>query len=111
MTPRLSRRVALETRHVVADGGGGESATWVRKGTLWASFRPSSGREGLIGEQIASRVSHRVRVRGAPIGSPRRPQAAERLRMGTRIFDILAVTEDDDQGAYFLLWVVEGSLS
>ncbi|MEL6265528.1 MAG: phage head closure protein [Pseudomonadota bacterium] len=111
MTPRLSRRVALEAKQTTPDGGGGETAAWVSKGTLWAEFRPGRGSEPQIGGRAASRVTHRVRVPSAPIGSPRRPEAEERLRLGARVFDILAVADDDAAGAFLRLWVVEGSLT
>ncbi|MEM9780863.1 MAG: phage head closure protein [Pseudomonadota bacterium] len=111
MTPRLTRRVALEEKTATPDGGGGQTVSWASKGTLWAEIRKGSGREALIGGRAASRITHRVRVRGAPVGSPRRPEADQRLRLGARIFDILAVTEDDDQGAFLNLWVIEGPLS
>lgn len=111
MGPRLTRRMALEERQVAADGGGGETVAWAHLGTLWADLRPARGSESLIGGRSASRVTHRVVVRGAPEGSPRRPQATQRLRLGNRLFDILAVAEEDAAGAYLRLWVAEGPLT
>ncbi|MEL6773334.1 MAG: phage head closure protein [Pseudomonadota bacterium] len=111
MGPRLVRRMALEEKQVTADGGGGETVAWVHLGTLWADMRPSRGTEGLIGGRTASRVTHRVTVRAAPDGSARRPVASQRLRLGQRLFDILAVSEDDPAGAYLRLWVQEGPLT
>lgn len=111
MGPRLTRRMALEEKQVSADGGGGETVAWVHLGTLWADLRPARGSEGTIGGRSASRVTHRVVVRSAPDGSPRRPAATQRLRLGTRLFDILAVADEDAAGAYLRLWVAEGPLT
>lgn len=92
----LNRALVLETQARASDGAGGFNRTWVPLGTLWAAIRPRSGRLSSDGEAVSVSVAgFQIVVRGAPVGSPRRPQAGQRFRMGTRVFQILAVTENE----------------
>ena len=107
-TPRLSTRLTLETPQRIADGGGGWQIAWAVLGTLWAEIRPSSARERVSGEREISRITHRVTIRVAEVGSDRRPTAEQRFRKGSRTYAIRGVTEADDHGAYLTCWVEEG---
>ena len=97
---QLSRAMVLEAPQRVADGAGGFALTWVAQGTLWAEVRPGSGREAAGTEVVFAAVPYRITVRGAPVGSTARPKPEQRLRDGTRVFTILAVSERDPQGRY-----------
>ncbi|MGF1550899.1 MAG: phage head closure protein [Paracoccaceae bacterium] len=108
--PRLTRRLTLEAPTALADGGGGAGAGWVALGTLWAELKPSSGREGVLAERAVATVTHRVAVRHAPEASPRRPRPEQRLRLGSRVFDVLAVAEHPRSG-YLTVWAREGVVS
>lgn len=108
VTPRLTRRLTLEARVATPDGGGGERHLWSPLGTLWAELKPTSGREVLSGLRPGSRVTHRVTIRSAPLGSPRRPEAAQRFRLGSRVFDIRGVAEAEPADAYLTCFVEEG---
>jgi SPP1 family predicted phage head-tail adaptor len=106
--PRLSSRLTLEAPQRVADSGGGWQVTWQALGTLWAELRPVHGRETVSGARESTRVTHRVTVRAAPEGSPRRPVAEQRFRQGGRLFAIRGVADQDGTGAYLTCWVEEG---
>jgi head-tail adaptor len=54
-----------------------------------------------------SKVPYRITVRGAEVGSPRRPRPDQRLKDGTRVFTILAVTERDSDGRYLTCFARE----
>lgn len=110
MTPpaRLSRSLVLEARERTPDGAGGFSESWVRVGTLWASVTPRVAREDFLGAVERPRVRYRIIVRGAPVGAARRPRPDQRLREGSRIFDILTVTEADPAGRYLEVLAEEG---
>ncbi len=97
---QLSRAMVLEAPQRVADGAGGFTLTWVAQGTLWAEVLPGSGREAAGTEVVFAAVPYRITVRGAPVGSTARPKPEQRLRDGTRVFTILAVSERDPQGRY-----------
>jgi head-tail adaptor len=100
MPVTLSRQLVLETPQMVSDGAGGFTRVWASLGTLWAEVRAGAGRE-TSGEEISlASVPYRITLRAAPIGAPSRPRPEQRLREGSRIFTILAVSEADFAGRY-----------
>jgi head-tail adaptor len=108
--PKLTRPLVLEARERVADGAGGFSDAWVTLGMLWAEVKVRTGREDFIAAVARPRVRYRIVVRAAPLGSASRPRAEQRLREGTRDFDILTVAEFD-AGARYLEIVAEEGLA
>lgn len=106
--PVLGRKLVLETRTDTPDGRGGFATSWSAVGTLWAEVTARSGRQALVGGRITQRVAYRVVVRGAPVGSPSRPRPDQRFREGSRIFTIIAVSENDPEGRYLECWTEEG---
>lgn len=105
--PSLDRRMVLEAPLRVADGAGGFDLTWGVKGVLWAELSPGSGREAAGVEVLVAQTPYRITVRGAPVGSGARPNPEDRLRDGTRVFTILAVTEADARGQYLICFARE----
>jgi head-tail adaptor len=105
--PVLDRRLELEQPQRAGDGAGGWSRSWESLGAIWAAVRARAGREIEEGARGRSRVSHRILVRAAPIGSAARPRADQRFRDGERVFLIRAVTEADARGRYLLCWADE----
>ncbi len=105
---RLGRALVLEARERVPDGAGGYETRWVVRGTLWADVRARTGREDFIAAVARPRLRYRILVRGAPVGAASRPQAEQRLREGTRVFDILTVTEFDADGRFLEILAEEG---
>ena len=103
----LNRALVLETPTRVADGAGGFVLTWVAVGTLWGEVRPGSGSDKAGVEISLATVPYRITVRGAAVGSPARPKPEQRLRDGTRVFLILAVTERDADGLYLTCFARE----
>lgn len=105
--PELNRRLVLEAPERSPDGAGGFSETWVTIGTLWASVQARGGREAgtLAGPVSVGRF--RVTIRAARVGSSMRPLAGQRMRMGTRIFSIEAVSEVPGSELYLRCDVVE----
>ncbi|NEX44755.1 head-tail adaptor protein [Pseudotabrizicola algicola] len=101
MTPiHLNRLLTLEERVTVPDGAGGFSFSWQAVGALWAEIVPGTGRSVAGEETTAAKVPYRITLRGAPVGSARRPRPGQRLTQGGRIFQVLAVTERDAAGHY-----------
>lgn len=103
----LKRRLVLETPTKVNDGAGGYSIAWSTVGTLYAEVVPGAGSETAGVEVSLSKVPFRITVRGAKVGSPRRPRPDQRLKDGSRIFTILAVTERDPDGRYIVCFARE----
>jgi head-tail adaptor len=89
----MSVRLTLEALTRVPDGAGGFAEVWTPRGVLWGTMVAGSGGEAVRGELVEGRVPWRITVRAAPAGSPARPKPEERLRLGQRVFVILAVAE------------------
>ncbi|MDW4496816.1 head-tail adaptor protein [Sulfitobacter sp. D35] len=107
MTPRLNRRLVLETPETIPDGAGGFDSVWVALGTIWGEVTARTGRELAQAEAAISRMSFRIVVRAAPFGSPDRPQPQQRFREGQRIFLIEAVAEEDADTRYLTCFATE----
>ncbi|MEM7176572.1 MAG: head-tail adaptor protein [Pseudomonadota bacterium] len=106
--PKLTHQFTLEAPVRTEDGGGGADVSWTALGTFWGALEPRSGSEDLAGLRPASRVTHRVIVRSAPVGSPQRPAPDQRLRRGDRVFAIRAITEQMPGAGHLRLDVEEG---
>ena len=105
--PELSRSLLLEAPTQVSDGAGGFALSWSTVGTLWGEITPGSGRDPAGVEIVLASVPYRITVRGAAVGSPRRPRPDQRFRDGTRIYHILAVAERDPDGLYLTCFARE----
>lgn len=105
--PQLNRALVLEAPSQTADGAGGFAQTWTTVGTLWGGITSGSGRDPAGIEITLATVPYRIVVRGAPVGSPRRPMAEQRFRDGARIYLIVAVAEYDRDGAYLTCFARE----
>lgn len=100
--PKLNRKMTLEAPVRLSDGAGGYTRNWSVIGTHWVALDGRTGRERAgVGTPI-SRAAYRIIVRAAPVGSPRRPMPEQRFREGQRVFEILAVTEADENARYLI---------
>ncbi len=100
--PQLNRSLTLMTPVQSPDDAGGLVTNWVSLGVLWAGMKPASNREvtGFAGP--VSRAAYKITVRGAEVGSPRRPKAGQRFTIGSRVFDVETVVERDLDGRYLV---------
>ncbi|KIC49107.1 phage head closure protein [Tateyamaria sp. ANG-S1] len=101
-TPRLNRRLTLESPARVSDGAGGFAESWSPLGVLWAELTARTGRETVATGAAVSAVPYAIVVRGAPVGHPERPMAKQRFRDGNRLFHIRSVAERDPEGRYLI---------
>lgn len=106
----LGSALVLEAPERVPDGGGGWEVTWQPLGTLWASMRATGAAEREHGARGYGRVTHRVIVRSAPAGSPRRPRADQRFLAGDRVLNVRGVAEAREPG-FLICWCEEGPLA
>lgn len=106
-TPRLNRKLMLETPQQVSDGAGGFAQIWVPLGSLWAEVRARTGRETAQSGAPISAMSYRIIVRAAPFGAPERPAPQQRLREGERVFLITAVADEGADGRYLTCFATE----
>ena len=105
MMKRLSRKLVLEARTRAGDGAGGFTTAWVPLGTHWGAVDPARGRLERGEGDARSQGAYRVTIRAVPPNSPARPNAGQRFRDGTRVFDIRAVVDASD--ARFLIAYVD----
>lgn len=105
--PHLNRALELQSEQRVADGAGGYTRSWTTLGLLWAEIVAGAGRDPAGEELILSSVPYRITVRAAPVGASTRPRPEQRLKEGTRIFTIQAVTERDPAGRYLVCFCRE----
>ncbi|MFN4129182.1 MAG: head-tail adaptor protein [Paracoccaceae bacterium] len=106
----LNRLLSLEQSVSTPDGTGGFSSVWQTIGTLWAEITPGTGRDAGREEVTLASVTYRITLRGAAVGSPRRPVPGQRLTQGGRVFQVLAVTERDPAGHYLTCFAREETL-
>jgi len=111
MAYRLNTLLTLEAPARLPDGAGGFEETWTALGTLWAKVTARSGREAAGSAMPISRVSIKIIVRAAPVGSDARPTANQRFRTETRLFVIQAVAEDDADARYLVCTAIEETVA
>jgi head-tail adaptor len=100
--PQLTHLLVLEQATRLPDGAGGFTTTWATLCTHWAEITSGAGRITAGEEVFVSQVPYRITLRAAPVGSTARPRPEQRLRLGSRIFTILAVAERDATGRYLV---------
>lgn len=98
MTRGYPRRLLRLENVQVADGAGGMVEEWQVRGAVWGNVMARSGglRAGEFGR--TPRLAVRIRIPGLPDGHPIRPTVGQRLRDGTRLYDVEAVHEADPLG-------------
>ncbi len=107
----MNRKLILEERVDVPNGGGGFDVTWSSLGTVWAELRARTGTEAVVAGADRTRQRYRVVVRGTPYGAPSRPRPDQRFREGARVYPIFAVTEFDRDGHYIICDCEVGALT
>ncbi len=104
---KLNRKLILETVTRSDDGAGGFIETWTVLGTLWGAVSPRKGRYVTGYGGAVSQTGFEIVVRAAPVGHSNRPLPGQKLRMGTRVFLVQAVTEDEPSPMYLTCQVEE----
>jgi SPP1 family predicted phage head-tail adaptor len=101
---RLRHRVTVQRATDSIDQYGDQTPTWTSLGTVWASVEPLSGREYFAAAQMQSEVSTRIVIR--PIsGVTLTPK--DRVKFGSRYFDIQSVINRDERNRELQLLCVE----
>lgn len=100
------QRIVLESKVLTADGGGGFAETWEAYAVVWAVFELGRGSESLSAGRPEMRVSCRFTIR-------RRGDvcANHRVRIGARLFAVLATIDEGRKSASMTLLCEEGAPS
>jgi len=101
---RLRHRVSIQQRGGTFDAGGGVTWAWTTIATVWAEVRTPAGFEQLAAEiaQQRATVTHTVRIRGGVAVEP-----SMRILWGTRVLEIVSVTDPDNRGESQVLLCTE----
>ncbi len=81
--------LTLQTRATAVDAEGynDEVLTYTNLGTAWGSLEAVGSRERFESQQVKAEVSHRIKIRHSPTFAAL--AAADRITLGSRIFDIV----------------------
>lgn len=101
----LRHRLTLESLATSPDGGGGVDESWIEAATLWGEITPLAGGETAHAERLAGRHTYEIRIRYRAGVVP-----AMRLRLGTRVFHILAVENVGERNRWLKLVCEERAL-
>lgn len=99
----LKSRVAIQAASRTSDGQGGFEEGWTEGASIWAQITPLSGFERMRAMQLAAPVTHRILIRYR-VGLTTK----DRIRYGSRTFDIKEVIDVDNRHAWMQLLCVEG---
>lgn len=91
----LRQRLVLEQPLEAADGAGGVTRSYATVATLWAALTPMSDRDAVEAQALGAEVTHRVVMRMRADITTR-----HRLRLGARIFRIVALRDQDGSGRF-----------
>lgn len=105
----LNQYVTVQERSTAQDALGGQVNTWSDLKSIWVGFNPLYGRELLAGKAIATEVTHMLHARYDAIWADPRTAAGYRILLGTRVFNLHAVLNDDERNASVTLYASEGS--
>jgi SPP1 family predicted phage head-tail adaptor len=105
---RLNHRLVLQSRSTTLDSVGGQSTTWTPVATVWAAIQPLSGRDLIAAQASQSEISHRITLRYQALFADPKAVAALRAVYGSRIFDIHAAMNQDENNHTLVLMASEG---
>jgi len=87
LASRQHHYITIQTRTRTADGEGGFTETWADGDTIPAAIYPIQARQQFEYDTINVHATHRIEVRGLVSVS----ETANRIKYGTRYFEILTV--------------------
>jgi len=105
----LRHRIMIQSVVRAEDGGGGATETWTTVAEVWAAVLPGGGSEGVAGDRLEGRVTHRIVMRGGLAGGAA-PGPADRIVWGSRVFEVRAVIDEGERGRWLVALVEERGL-
>lgn len=100
---KLRHRITFERATKTDDGGGGSSMVWATVATVRAYVKPISGGERLQAMRVESNITQRIYIRY-------RDDLAEsdRIRYGSRLMQVKAIVNIEEQNKWLEVYAVEG---
>lgn len=102
---RLRSLVTIQTPTQTTDAYGAPTETWATYATRWAEVEPLSGREYFAAQQVASEVSHKIKLRHDSLTGSITPKM--RISWDSRVFDINSVINAGERDREVELMCVE----
>jgi SPP1 family predicted phage head-tail adaptor len=102
----LRHRIEIQAEAATGDGGGGQTDPWaapVVVATVWASIEPLRGDERLRAMRLEDVATHKITIRYRPGITARM-----RVKFGTRLLNIRAVIDPQEQRRVLELMCEEG---
>mgnify|MGYP001601220995 CR=1 FL=1 len=87
----LDKRITIQHKTRVPDGGGGFTDVWTDAATIWAAIWPTSANEITQANATVMVVSHRIRIRYRSVLKP-----GWRVKFGSRFFSIVGITSPNE---------------
>lgn len=104
----MRRRLTIQVRGTTQDTFNQQVTTWTDVATVWADIQTLTGKELLAAAATQTQLTHIVRIRyQAQFANPK-VMAAMRCMYGTRIFNISASIDVDEQHRIIELLCQEG---
>jgi len=89
---KLRHYVQIQSSTEAQDGYGQQNKIWATEESVFASIEPIRGSEWLEAQQVGAELSHRIIIRHTDNAKPN-----NRIKFGTRIFDINVVRNIDER--------------
>lgn len=99
----LKKRLEIQTNANSVDAGGGISSDFSTSQTVWGALKPLSGKEVFTQGQVQKNVTHEIIVRYNSSLT-----TANRIKFGTRLFNVRSVIDLEERGEYFKILAEEG---
>ena len=93
LSTELKKRVSVQAVTMVSDGQGGNIKTWSDSYDTWAAVDPIKAEQVEYYSSIGVDATHRIKIRGQNA-----LVASNRIKYGSRIFEILTVEDLQEQG-------------
>lgn len=99
----LRNKVTVERLTDTPDGMGGYTKSWSSVQTAWMHLKPLSGSERLHAQYLEAATTHRAHCRASVDVT-----TADRLKKGSRVFNVRAVLDLEERGKFYELQLEEG---
>ncbi len=104
---KLQHRVTIQAATETASPSGAKSQVWNEYATVWAAVVPLSGRELVHAQQAQPDVTHKVTLRSGGTVTRDLITPKHRLLYGSRVLEILSVTDENENGFVLTLSCME----
>lgn len=100
---QMNKRAYIQTASYTTASDKQRILSWNDSKEVWISLRPLSGSESVQANQLAVTLTHEIKTRYAngPITT------GQRFRIGTRIFDIDSIYDENEKHEYLVAKVYE----